>query len=88
METIPACRAISSPESIDASSSSRSFRRSFAFWYRRSGSFASARRTIRSRSCGSEGLSVVIGLGVSLTMDEMIEMLVSPVNGLCPVAIS
>ena len=56
-----------SPASIDASSSSRSIRRSFALWYRRSGSFASARRTTRPRSPGSAGLSSVIGFGVSLT---------------------
>ena len=88
VEAVAPGGAISSPESIDALSSSRSFRRSFALWYRRSGSFASARRTMRPRSRGSEGLSSVIGLGVSLTMDEMIEMLVSPVNGRWPVAIS
>jgi hypothetical protein len=88
------CEAVAPPEgrrapaSIDASSSSRSIRRSFALWYRRSGSFASARRTTRPRSPGSAGLSSVIGFGVSFKSDEMIAMLVAPVNGRWPVAIS
>jgi hypothetical protein len=34
------------------------------------------------------GLSSVTDLGVSFTIEEMIEMLVSPVNGRWPVAIS
>ena len=58
----------------------------FAVWYRRSRSLLSARRMMRARSRGRLGLSSVTDLGVSLTIEEMIEMLVSPVNGRCPVA--
>jgi hypothetical protein len=42
---------------------------------------ASARRTIRSSSRGSVALISVSGFGVSLTIDEMIEMDVSPEKG-------
>ena len=43
---------------------------------------------MRPRSRGSTGFSSVTDFGVSLMIDEMIEMLVSPVNGRWPVAIS
>jgi hypothetical protein len=44
--------------------------------------------TIRAKSRGSAALRSLTGTGVSLMIDEMIETLVSPVNGRSPVAIS
>src|SRR5262245_14082012 len=58
-------RLTRSPEFMSSRRPRRSFRRSFAVWYRSSGSFARQRLTIRPKSGGRSRFTSEIGRGVS-----------------------